>query len=155
MYQHLSTHRRERVNSVQARHVYCLYYMVFSSEVFMSIEDVVLVSVPVADQERSKEFYTRVLGFELVRDDSSVPGIRWISVKPTNGRIVISLVNWFETMPAGSLRGLVLRSKDLKATYAELSARGVQFESLPEVRPWGTEAVFRDPDGNSFVVQQA
>lgn len=121
----------------------------------MSIEDIVLVSVPVSNQERSKDFYVNTLGFELVRDDASVPGIRWISVKPKGGRIMISLVNWFETMPAGSVRGLVVRAKDLKATYTELSQRGVKFESPPQARPWGTEAVFSDPDGNCFVVQQA
>ena len=121
----------------------------------MSIEDVVLVSVPVSDQERAKQYYLDQLGFELVRDDSSVPGIRWISLVAKGGRVMLSLVNWFETMPAGSLRGLVLRTKDLNADYAELSRRGVQFEGPPQVRPWGTEAVFRDPDGNSFVIQQA
>ena len=121
----------------------------------MSIEDVILVSVPVSDQERAKRFYLDELGFELVRDDSSVPGIRWISVRPKAGRILLSLVDWFETMPAGSLRGVVLRSKDLSATYVDLSARGMPFESPPEQRPWGAEAVFRDPDGNTFVIQQA
>jgi catechol 2,3-dioxygenase-like lactoylglutathione lyase family enzyme len=33
------------------------------------------MSVPVSDQERAREFYVGKLGFELVRDDESVPGI--------------------------------------------------------------------------------
>lgn len=42
----------------------------------MAIENVKVISVPVSDQERAKEFYVQKLGFELTRDDQSVPGIR-------------------------------------------------------------------------------
>lgn len=121
----------------------------------MAIKDVVVVSIPVSDQERAKAFYIEKLGFELKRDDSSVPGIRWISVASKQGKVTLTLVTWFESMPPGSVRGLVLSSSDLKADYAALTARGVTFESPPQERPWGEEAVFFDPDGNSFVLQQA
>lgn len=119
-----------------------------------NIQDVVVVSVPVSDQERARRFYVDQLGFELQRDDSSVPGMRWISVAPKSGRVALTLVNWFPTMPAGSVRGLVLRSSDLDADYAALTARGVTFEQAPQERPWGKEAVLLDPDGNAFVLQQ-
>jgi hypothetical protein len=39
----------------------------------VAVEDVTVVSVPVSDQERAKAFYIDTLGFELVRDDDSVP----------------------------------------------------------------------------------
>lgn len=119
----------------------------------MAIEDVVVVSVPVSDQERAKSFYVDRLGFELKKDDASVPGIRWILVAPKQARVALTLVTWFETMPPGSLRGLVLRSSDLQSDYETLKARGVEFEGRPERRPWGAEVVFRDPDGNRFVLQ--
>jgi predicted enzyme related to lactoylglutathione lyase len=119
-----------------------------------NIEDVIVVSVPVSDQERAKHFYVEQLGFDLKRDDSSVPGMRWISVAPRSGRVTLTLVDWFPSMPAGSVRGLVLRSSDLDADHATLTARGVQFEQAPQARPWGKEAVFVDPDGNAFVLQQ-
>ena len=41
---------------------------------------------------------------------------------------------------------------DVEKAYAELKARGVEFTSPPEKQPWGTFAVFRDPDGNQFVL---
>ncbi len=66
----------------------------------------------------------------------------------------LTLVTWFETMPPGSLRGLVLNSDDLQADYEALRSRGVEFEGPPQRRLWATEAVFHDPDGNSFVLQQ-
>jgi hypothetical protein len=58
-------------------------------------------------------------------------------------------------MPPGSLRGLALSSDDLQADYDRLVAEGVAFEGPPQQRPWGREAVLRDIDGNSLVLQQA
>jgi catechol 2,3-dioxygenase-like lactoylglutathione lyase family enzyme len=114
---------------------------------------VAVISVPVSDQERAKAFYVDQLGFELLRDDSSLPGMRWLQVAPPGGGPSLTLVDWFETMPAGSLRGLVLRVADLDAEYDRLVANGVRFEGPPESQPWGKEAVFTDPDGNEFVLQ--
>jgi predicted enzyme related to lactoylglutathione lyase len=41
---------------------------------------------------------------------------------------------------------------DVQATYRQLSARGVQFVKPPEKLPWGEFAIFKDPDGNQFVM---
>lgn len=119
-----------------------------------TVQSVAVVSVPVSDQERARSFYVDSLGMELVRDDSSVPGMRWIQVAPPGGGTQLSLVTWFESMPAGSLRGLVLRIADLQATYEALVAKGVEFEGPPTEQPWGIETVVHDPDGNGIVLQQ-
>jgi catechol 2,3-dioxygenase-like lactoylglutathione lyase family enzyme len=121
----------------------------------MPIRNVTVVSVPVSDQDRAKKFYTDTLGFRLLRDDSSVPGIRWIQVAPPEGGTALTLVTWFDTMPPGSLRGLVLASGDLSADYQRLRSLGVDFDQPPVQQPWATEAVLRDPDGNELVLQQA
>jgi predicted enzyme related to lactoylglutathione lyase len=119
----------------------------------MLIKDVAVVSVPVSDQERAKEFYVEKLGLELKRDDTSVPGMRWIQVGSNGASTTLTLVSWFEPMPPGSLRGLVLTSDDLESDYARLVAKGVQFETPPQRQPFGIEAVLSDPDGNLFVLQ--
>jgi catechol 2,3-dioxygenase-like lactoylglutathione lyase family enzyme len=121
----------------------------------MPVHDVTVVSVPVSDQDRAKAFYVGTLGFRVLRDDDSVPGIRWVQVAPGTGATGLTLVTWFATMPAGSLRGLVLACDDLTAEYERLRAAGVAFDSPPQQQPWATEAVFRDPDGNMLVLQQA
>lgn len=121
----------------------------------MTVQEVVVVSVPVADQDRAKDFYVKRLGFELLREDESVPGMRWIQVAPKGTGTALTLVTWFDTMPAGSLQGLVVRSDDIHRDYREMSARGVQFDGPPQVQPWGTETVLIDPDGNRIVMQQA
>ena len=44
---------------------------------------------------------------------------------------------------------------DVRATYEELAARGVPFEGPLTEQPWGTQAVFRDPDGNGLVLWES
>jgi catechol 2,3-dioxygenase-like lactoylglutathione lyase family enzyme len=121
----------------------------------VAFQDVVVVSVPVSDQDLAKAFYVDTLGFELVREDDSVPGLRWVQVAPKGGTTALTLVTWFESMPAGSLQGLVLKSSNLQADYEALVAKGVRFDGPPQRQPWATEAVLHDPDGNSLVLQQA
>jgi catechol 2,3-dioxygenase-like lactoylglutathione lyase family enzyme len=115
---------------------------------------ITVVSVPVSDPEQAKRFYVDTLGFELVRDDAST-GLHWVQVRPSPSSASLTLVNWFDSMPAGSLRGLVLTVDDLSAAYDRLASAGVDFESPPQNRPWAREAVLRDPDGNELVLQQA
>jgi predicted enzyme related to lactoylglutathione lyase len=120
----------------------------------MAVEQVAVVSVPVSDPERAKAFYVDKLGFE-VRNDIQAPEMRWIEVAPRGDNTTLTLVTWFDSMPAGSLRGLVLRSKDIESDFRQLSEKGVEFVGPPQTQPWGTDAVFRDPDGNQLVLQQA
>jgi catechol 2,3-dioxygenase-like lactoylglutathione lyase family enzyme len=121
----------------------------------MTIDSVAVVSVPVSDQARAKAFYVDTLGLDLVRDDDSVPGFHWIQVAPRDGHTSLTLVNWFESMPAGSMQGLVLHSDDLQADYERMVAAGATFDGPPEKRDYATlEAVVRDPDGNGLVLQQ-
>jgi predicted enzyme related to lactoylglutathione lyase len=121
----------------------------------VAVQDVTVVSVPVSDQQRAKAFYVETLGFELQREDDSIPGTRWVQVAPKAGTTALTLVTWFDSMPPGSLRGLVLSSSNLQADYEQLVARGVEFDGPPQQQPWATEAVLYDPDGNRLVLQQA
>ena len=116
---------------------------------------IAVISIPVASPAQARTFYVDKLGFELVRDDNSLPGIHWVQVRPTGSPTSLSLVDWFDTMPAGSMRGLVFTVDDLDETYRTLTAEGVQFDNPPTRQPWALEATFRDPDGNQFVIQQA
>jgi catechol 2,3-dioxygenase-like lactoylglutathione lyase family enzyme len=121
----------------------------------MAIVGVSVVSVPVSDQEQAKKFYVERIGFELMRDDDSVPGIHWVQVAPHSGGTSLTLVTWFDSMPPGSLQGLVLTCDDLDRTYERLVAEGVEVDRELAGQPYGKEAVIRDPDGNRLVLQQA
>jgi catechol 2,3-dioxygenase-like lactoylglutathione lyase family enzyme len=75
----------------------------------MSISHVRLFSIPIADQDRARAFYMETLGFELVAESEMGPGMRWVQVRPVGGATSITLVTWFPTMPAGTLKGIVLQ----------------------------------------------
>jgi len=117
----------------------------------MSLNHIAIVSVPVADQERAKNFYIDTLGFELV-SDSTFDNQRWVEVKPAGSETALTLVTWFPTMPPGSLKGIVLACDDTDKTYDGLKAKGVTFLSAPENAFWGRFATFDDPDGNGWVL---
>ena len=119
----------------------------------MPMKAIQLVSIPVSDQDRSKAFYVDSLGWELVRDDAMGPDQRWVQVRPRGGKTSVTLVTWFESMPAGSMRGVVIDTDDLEGDQATLRARGVRVDADIEEAPWGRWVTFDDPDGNGFVLQ--
>jgi catechol 2,3-dioxygenase-like lactoylglutathione lyase family enzyme len=121
----------------------------------MALTNLSLVSVPVSDQDRAKRFYADTLGFSVDIDSSFGDGMRWVMLRPPGSGTAITLVTWFETMPAGSLKGSVLACDDLEKTLGELTARGVSFnENEVQEAPWGRWKTFDDPDGNGWVLQQ-
>jgi catechol 2,3-dioxygenase-like lactoylglutathione lyase family enzyme len=119
----------------------------------MAINHVQLLSVPVSDQDRARDFYVNVLGFELVAEAEMGPDQRWVQVRPPGAQTSVALVTWFDTMPAGSLRGLVLETDDLDGDVERLRARGVGLPDEIEDMPWGRFTMFDDPDGNGIVLQ--
>jgi catechol 2,3-dioxygenase-like lactoylglutathione lyase family enzyme len=119
----------------------------------MSITHVQLISVPVSDQDRARDFYVDTLGFELVSDTQLGPDMRWVMVKPRNAQTALTLVTWFPTMPAGSLKGTVLETDDLDHDVERLTGLGVLIPNGVEEAPWGRFVQFDDPDGNGIVLQ--
>jgi catechol 2,3-dioxygenase-like lactoylglutathione lyase family enzyme len=119
----------------------------------MSLTHLQLISVPVADQDRARDFYTGTLGFSLLADTAMGPGMRWVQVGIPGAQTSLTLVTWFDTMPAGSLRGLVLETDDLDADIKALTARGLAVSEVDD-QPWGRFVTFEDPDGNGLILQE-
>jgi catechol 2,3-dioxygenase-like lactoylglutathione lyase family enzyme len=118
----------------------------------MTVTRVQLLSVPVTDQDRARDFYVDVLGMTLVRDNPMGADQRWVEVAPKGADTSITLVTWFPTMPPGSLKGLVLETDDLDSDLARLTGLGVPVEGVQDA-PWGRFVTFHDPDGNGIVLQ--
>lgn len=119
----------------------------------MTITRVRVVSVPVSDQDRSADFYVGVLGLELL-SDSLMGDMRWVQVAPRGSETSLTLVTWFPTMPAGSLKGLVIETDQLVDDVEAIRAKGVAIEGVQDA-PWGRFATFDDPDGNGIVLRDA
>jgi catechol 2,3-dioxygenase-like lactoylglutathione lyase family enzyme len=119
----------------------------------MEITHVKRVSVPVTDQDKAKDFYVNTLGFDLLVEFPVPMGenARWIEVGPKGSATSIILVTWFPDMVPGKLGGLMLETSDFDADCAALAEAGVTLEG-PIDTPWGKQATFADPDGNSFVL---
>jgi uncharacterized glyoxalase superfamily protein PhnB len=121
----------------------------------------------VHDQDEALAFYTQKLGME-VRADVTIPeygDFRWLTVAPPRQEDVAIVLMAIPGPPvmdpdtASQVRDLMgkgfagtvfLTTEDCRASYEELKARGVEFTEPPEERPYGIDAGFRDPSGNSF-----
>lgn len=122
----------------------------------MAVTNLELVSVPVSDQDRAKQFYVGKLGFSELLDRQFGEGMRWVMLRPPGSQTNITLVTWFETMPPGSLKGSVLGCDDLEETLAGLEGRGVTFaEDDIQSAPWGRWKTCEDPDGNTWIIQES
>ncbi len=112
---------------------------------------VLSVSVPVSDQEQAKKFYVDTLGFELLVDNSWREGMRWIEVAPEGSATSLMLVSWTESLLPSLYRVVVITTDDIQEIYEEFRDKGVFFDLPPTELSNGTQAMFRDPDGNALV----
>jgi len=125
----------------------------------------------VHDQDEALEFYTDKLGFE-VRQDVTMPEMgdfRWLTVgsarQPDIAIVLMAIPGQpvmdettgeqvRDLMGKGFAGAVFLTTDDVYADYEALKSRGVQFSEEPEERPYGIDAGFRDPSGNSFRLTQ-
>ena len=119
------------------------------------ITHVKFVSIPTSDQDRALAFWTEQVGFTLMSDQPFNDSQRWIELAIGNSptRFVLFTPEGQEDR-IGSFFNGALACDDVEATHRQLSERGVEFASPPTKQPWGSFAIFRDPDGNQFVLSQ-
>ena len=109
--------------------------------------------VPVKDQQRALEFYTRKLGFQVMTDQPMGPGQRWIELSiQGDGAGVVLFTPPGQESRIGTFSGISYTCDDVEKTHQELAKRGVEFTQPPKKEPWGMSAIFKDADGNTFVL---
>ena len=52
----------------------------------------------------------------------------------------------------GTFQNITFVADNFEATAKELKDRGVEFTQDAQKADWGTSAIFKDPDGNVFVL---
>ncbi len=125
----------------------------------------------VHDQDEALAFYTDKLGM-VVRSDATLPemgNFRWLTVSPPDQpevTIVLMAIpgppildtgtqeQIADLMGKGFAGTVFLTTDDCQKSYEELSGRGVEFIDKPFQQPYGIDASFRDPSGNSFRLTQ-
>lgn len=132
------------------------------------ITNLAITTVWTTDQERSRDFFTDKLGFEIRDDIEMGEGMRWITVGvPGQPDVMLALMRTtgpgLDPESAEALTTLVSKgvlgagafhTDDCRATYEKLRARGVDFVQEPQERPYGIEAIFRDDSGNWYSLTQ-
>lgn len=120
-----------------------------------------LVALVVREYEPAIDFFVRVLGFDLVEDESSLTNDgrpkRWVVVRPPGAATGILLARADGDLQARILGkqfagrvGFFLRVDDFTAAYERMLAAGVEFVTAPRVEPYGRVAVFVDLEGNRW-----
>ena len=117
------------------------------------IKAVKFVSVPVKDQDASLEFYTKKLGLKVITDSPFDGKQRWIEIgfPRADTKLVLFTADGQEKM-IGGFMNITFMADDVFATAKEMKEKGVEFVQEPQKADWGTAAIFKDADGNQFVL---
>jgi len=126
-----------------------------------------LMLVPVTDVDRAKAVYTEKVGFNLDVDHRAGDEFRVVQLTPPGSACSISIGIGITDATPGSVRGLHLVVADIEGARAELAERGVDVSEIRHMTPSGwapgsdpqhgdyeSFADFRDPDGNTWVLQE-
>jgi catechol 2,3-dioxygenase-like lactoylglutathione lyase family enzyme len=137
-------------------------------EVDMKLE---VVAIPVSDVDRAKGFYGG-LGWRLDADFSNDGG-RVVQFTPPGSGCSVHFGTKITSAAPGSAQNLFLVVSDIQAAREELVRRGVEVSEVfhygglnrvdsdarlsgpaSDRRSYGSFVSFRDPDGNSWLVQE-
>lgn len=114
------------------------------------------IALVVREYDEAIEFYTKVLGFELIEDTyQPEQDKRWVLVGPAGGgtSLLLARASKEEQEPfIGNQTGgrvfLFLKTDNFRRDYDRLRAHDVEFLRPPKTESYGTVAVFKDLYGN-------
>jgi catechol 2,3-dioxygenase-like lactoylglutathione lyase family enzyme len=129
-----------------------------------------LVLIPVSDVDRAKAFYSENVGFDVDVDTRPTEEFRVVQLTPPGSACSITIGTGITDAEPGSYRGTHLVVSDIEAARAELVGRGVEVSEIrhfdraagewkpgpdPDRSKYNSFADFADPDGNTWVLQEA
>ncbi len=120
------------------------------------IKGIKFLGVCVSDQDRAVKFYTEKLGLRIRTDQPFNEKQRWIELQipgAETGMVLFTPEGQEDRI--GTFVNTSIACDNIDRSYEELKARGVEFSTPPTSQPWGKFAVFKDPDGNSFVLSSS
>ena len=117
--------------------------------------DVFQFALLVADYDEAIDYYTNVLGFNLVEDTDLGKGKRWVRVAPSGSSCSLLLAkakNEDQARYIGNQTGgrvfLFMRTDDFQSTYQSYQEKNVCFVKKPRDEEYGRVVVFKDLYGN-------
>jgi len=127
-----------------------------------------VVVIPVSDVDRAKRFYES-LGWRLDGDFVVGDQFRGVQLTPPGSQCSIHIGKGITSAAPGSAPGLYLVVSDIEAARAALVARGAEVSEVfhragpgtppqpgrdPGAHSYASFVSFKDPDGNSWLVQE-
>ena len=95
----------------------------------------------------------REIGFTIITDQPFDDKQRWIELRVPKAETRVVLFTTDEDKNRiGTFMNMSYTCEDLQKTYEDLKKRGVEFENPPKKEHWGNFAIFRDSEGNRFVL---
>jgi catechol 2,3-dioxygenase-like lactoylglutathione lyase family enzyme len=126
-----------------------------------------VVTIPVSDIDRARDFYAEKVGFAVDIDHRISDDLRLVQLTPPGSACSIHLGKGTVDMEPGSIDGVFLVVRDVRVARDQLVERGVEVGELqvfddgsyrPAREGEGLDYVgcvfFSDPDGNRWCVQQ-
>jgi catechol 2,3-dioxygenase-like lactoylglutathione lyase family enzyme len=131
-----------------------------------------VITLPVADVDRSKTFYTETLGFTLDVDYTPTADFRVVQLTPPGSGCSIQFGVGVTDAEPGSSRTTYLVVRDLEHAHARLTDAGVAVSAIrhktpprawdggfapgldPDRGDYASLADFADLDGNTWVLQE-
>jgi catechol 2,3-dioxygenase-like lactoylglutathione lyase family enzyme len=116
----------------------------------------------VSDIERSRRWYTDVLGADLYREYGGTSVVlrfngTWLLLvtggPPTDDKPDVTFAVPAE--PSRVWHANTIRVSDCRAVHEELARRGAAFLAPPVESEWEIRAFFRDPDGHLWEISEA
>jgi len=133
-----------------------------AAKIDMKLEVVV---IPVSDVDRAKEFYERI-GWRLDADRSTGEDFRLVQFTPPGSWCSVHFGKNLVSATPGSAKGFLIVS-DIEVAREQLVASGVEVGEFfhdgpegrssglhPERRSYRSRALFSDPDGNGWQLQE-
>ncbi|MEV8631661.1 VOC family protein [Streptosporangium sp. NPDC051023] len=133
-----------------------------------------IVVVPVADVDRSKDFY-KALGWREDADVATGEDFRVVQLTPPGSACSVIFGTGVTSAAPGSMQGLYLVVNDIDTARSELIDRGADVSEVfhdaggvfhhagtegrvsgpaPGHQSYGSFASFSDPDGNGWLLQE-
>jgi catechol 2,3-dioxygenase-like lactoylglutathione lyase family enzyme len=114
------------------------------------------IALVVRDYDEAKDYYARVLDFDVAEDTPLGNGKRWVVMTPpghSQTRLLLAKASTPEQeLRIGDQTGgrvfLFLHTDDLRRDYESFRTRGVKFIREPSHQEYGIVAVFEDLYGN-------
>lgn len=116
-----------------------------------------LITIPVRDVDRSKAFYTEVMGFVADVDVRPSEGVRVVQVTPRGSACSIGFgegLAVYTSLSPGSMTGIHIVVPDIEQACAELSERGAPVNPVIDVGGGVRYTDIADPDGNTLLLQE-